>query len=131
MSFSISLHRISPIARLGGGHRTAEPLPPLARKERILAHRESRTGSVMATDRALMLRERDGTWRRIAWTAISSAAWSHVDHCLTLRLWSTGHDSHQQVRVAADNRFAAVVCERVEFQRLLCVPVELPGDITG
>src|SRR5262249_29108931 len=104
---------------------------PLARKERILGHRESLNGSVVATDRALLLRERNGTWQRIGWTAISWAAWSEGDHCVTLRLWPTGHDSHQRVRVAADRRLAAVVRERVEYQRLLCVPVELPGNITG
>jgi len=130
MSFSIPL-RIGPAARLGGRHRTATTRPASADGERILARAESQTGSIVATEYALLLGDRTGTWRRIAWPAVASTAWSPTDRCLTLRLWPTDDGPQDRVRVAVGERLAAIVRERVEYQRLLCVPVELPPGIKG
>jgi hypothetical protein len=133
MSFSISLHFGWPSSTAGtrGRHRAAERVPPLTHHERVLERTESSTGSVVATDQALLLGNRGGTWRRIAWAEIASAGWSHSDHCLILRLWASGDHPYRNVRVAAHERLAAIARERVQFQRLLCVPVELDNAITG
>lgn len=131
MAFSVSLHRVPSTIRLAGRHRAAEPLPPLAKKERILGRCESHTGPAIATERGLLLGAGDGMWQRIGWPAVVSAAWSPIDKSLTVRLWPGDHDSIVQVRVTADQRFATIVRERVEYHRVLSVPVELVDGITG
>jgi hypothetical protein len=128
MSFSISLHRIGPAARVSGRHRAAVAPPSVADKERVLARFESSTGSVSATEQALLLVS-SGARQRIEWAAIASATWSADS--LTLRLWPNGNHSPALLRLAADKRLAAVVRERVEYQRLLSVPVQLPHGLTG
>jgi hypothetical protein len=131
MSLTISLHRIGVTNRVDGRHHAAKPHLPLLPHERVLGRCESSAEAAVATDRALMLGTDNGTWRRIAWTAVASAGWSPSDDCLTLRLWPSDNDRPAPLRVAADERLAAIVSERVEAQRLLCVPIELQNGITG
>jgi hypothetical protein len=101
----------------------------LAGNDRILGRTGSRTGQAVATEHALVLGDHAGNWRRIDWAAIASAAWSPSDQSLTLRLWPTGDPEPEQIRLAGEERFAVIVRERVEYQRLLSVPVELATGI--
>jgi len=129
MTFSISLHRVGPAARVSGRHRAVAAPPPAADKERVLARFESSTGSVSATEQDLVIVNGSGARQRVQWAAIATATWSAES--LTLHLWPNGNDSPAPLRLAVDKRLAAVVRERVEYQRLLCVPVQLPHGITG
>ena len=131
MSLTISLHRIGTTARVRGQHRAAKPHPPLIRRERVLARCESRTGAVVATNFALLLGDRAGIWRRTAWAAIASAGWSRADHRLTVRLWPSEQDRDLRLHVAADEKLAAIVRERLDSVRLLCVPLELHNGLTA
>jgi hypothetical protein len=131
MSLTISLHHVGPTARVGGQHRAAKLHPPLTRREHVLARAESPAGAVVATNSALMLGDRTGTWRRIAWAEIASAGWSRADHCLTVRLWPSEQDRDLHLEIAADERLAATVRERLESARLLSVPLELPNGVTA
>lgn len=131
MAYSLSLHRVGPAARGAGKHRAKGVLPPLGHKERVLGRYDSGAGQAVATDHALLLGDRAGTWRRFAWPSIAGATKSPADQSLTLRLWPSGADSPQHVHVAVDHRLAAIIRERIDYHQLLSVPVELPNGITG
>ena len=131
MAFSVSLHRGIPAVRVPAKHRAAKPVPPLAKKERTLARCESGAESVIATDQALLVGDRDGSWRRFDWASVASATWSPVDNSLTMQLWPHGDATPRRVQIRADRRIAATADERVQFHRILAVPVELPGGDIG
>lgn len=131
MAFSLSLHTARPSLRTAGKHRAANTLPRLVQKERVLGRYESPAGSAIATEHALVISAPERTSQRIAWAAVAQAAWSPVDQSFTLKLWPDGHEPPLHVRLAADRRLAVIIRERVQFHRVLSVPIALPGGISG
>jgi hypothetical protein len=130
MSFTIPWHlgHLHSSSHEEAKHRRAEAKPLLERNERILYRVVSASGTSVATDRALLYSDRPSAWRRISWSDIAAVDRSRIVGRLALRLWPDEPNARPRLDVVADTRLAAVVRERIEAHRLLCVPIDLDGN---
>lgn len=109
-------------------HRRVKTRPLLTLNEKIRYRVDSETGSSVATNKALLHLDGAGVWRRVAWSDIAAIDGSGDQGHLILHLWPVGPAVLPSIKVAADARLDAVVRERLDHHRLLCVPVDLDGN---